>query len=78
MDICSASVSFVVEPFALINITISVDKAALVIGHVACPVTFILRSILPDLDATALAKAIRCPLSLENGTVIKFIGASRN
>ena len=78
MDICSVSVCFVVKPFSFIGITISVDKATLVIGHVACPVAFILRSILPDLDAVALTKAIRCPLSLVDSTVIKFIGASSN
>ena len=78
MDVRSTAMSFVVEPLTFVDVAISVNEASLVVCHVACPVALILRAILPDLDASALAETIRCPLSLVDSAVIEFIRASRD
>jgi len=51
VNIHSISVSLIISPFTIINITINVIESASPMGNVVLPVTFIFSTIRPYLDA---------------------------
>ena len=57
-SVYSFTMSFVVFPFSLINISVRVNKPASTIGPVFFPVTFIKCEIIPDLFTSSIAHAI--------------------
>jgi len=78
MLIGSSPVSFVVLPFTIIAVTISMDQPSIPVGLIIFPVAFILTAVFPELNSFALSQAILCPLAVVNGTIIKFIWTSSN
>lgn len=70
MDVGAFSVSFIIEPLALVNIAIAVNQTSLAVGHVVAPVALVLGSVLPDLEATPMTKPVFGPLALVDSTVV--------
>ena len=66
----------VIEPFALIAVSIGVDQPSPTVSHVIAPVAFVLGAIVPDLNSTSLAQALLRPAALVDSAVIQFVGAA--
>jgi hypothetical protein len=70
MFVGSSSLSFIIIPLTLINITISMDKSSLAIGLIVFPVAYVFTAILPDLSTFAFSMAVFGPLTMINSTII--------
>ena len=72
MSVRSMTMSLIIEPLALVDITISMYQSAITIGHVLFPVTLIDGSILPYLLTFAISKPVLTPLPLIDSRVVNF------
>ena len=73
MAVHSKTVSFVVEPLSVIDISVSMDKSSLAVGFVVFPPSFIHGSVWPDLSTFTLSYFFADnPLSVVFGMVFKF------
>jgi hypothetical protein len=59
----AVSVGLVIFPLTVINVTICVNQTTTTVGFVIQPVTFVKRTVNPDLDTTAALSALRVPLT---------------
>lgn len=60
MCVNTISIGFVILPFAIVDITVSVDQATLACGSTIFPIALILTAIGPDLSASALSGGSSC------------------
>jgi hypothetical protein len=73
MAVDTETVSLVVEPLAIIDIAVGVDKSALSVGLIVLPPALVHRSIRPNLLALALADVFALdPLTFVSGVILEF------
>lgn len=72
MLVGAAAVGLVVQPFPEVEAAVLVNQAAISVCLVVFPEAFVFSSILPDLGALALAKAVLCPLTKVYSAIIKL------
>ena len=73
MRIGTVAVSFVVDPFALVNIAVRVVELTLPVGLSVAPLAVVARSVQPFLLSVAVAHSIQ-PLTLVDGSAIQVDG----
>lgn len=64
MHVDAVSIGLVTDPFAVEIIPIRMDESALAVRLVRVPVPLVLATVLPDLDAAAVALTLIIPLTL--------------
>jgi len=74
----SSPVSLVILPLTVVAVPICMDEAAVTVGLVILPVALVLAAVLPNLDALAFSHAVLGPLTMVDGSIIKFIWPSSN
>jgi uncharacterized membrane protein (DUF441 family) len=73
VGIDTLTMSLIVKPFSLINVTVSVDQSALSVGFVILPVAVVSRAIKPNLDPSAVSDfCVFDPFSFVFGSVFEF------
>ena len=78
MLISATSLSFVIEPVTLIDVTIPMDESTFTVGLVIFPVADVLTAVLPDLGSLTLSVAVLDPLAMIDGAIVKLIRSSVN
>lgn len=72
MLVDAVAMCLIVQPVALVDITVGVNETAFAVGLIIAPVALEIGAVLPDLDASAVALAI-FPLALVNRSVFEFV-----
>jgi hypothetical protein len=73
MMIDSVSVGFVIDPIAIVNISINMDELSFSMGSIVLPLPLVLRTIWPLLNSVPISKSTN-PLSLVSGISLEGIG----
>ena len=71
----AAALRHIVQPFAGIALTSSMNQSSVPINLVRLPGSFVLRAISPDLHATTFPLAVRIPLARVYAAIVKLQGA---
>ena len=74
MLVGTMSVSFIVDPLALIDISIGVDEFTVTIGFIILPITFVSGSVGPNLGSCSISLILE-PLPAVGGTVLQMNGS---
>ena len=72
MDVLANVVSLVLEPFAFVYVAVRVDESSFTVSEVVAPVSFVKRTVLPDLLALAVALTF-FPLPDVYGPVLELL-----
>ena len=75
MVVHSETISFVIDPVPVIDISINMDELALTVGSVVFPLAFVLSTIWPLLNTVAVSEAAD-PFSVEGRSRLELVGLS--
>ena len=71
----SETISFVIDPVPVIDISINMDELSFSVGSVVFPLAFVLSTIWPLLNTVAVSKTTN-PLPIEGSSCLELVGLS--